>query len=213
MDTYDYKERKSQQWFSRWRDAFFAPVIKLFRYFHITPDMVSFVGVIFLSVGCLLGPDYPIETAMCLVIYVVMDGLDGPLARSLGTASRGGSLVDICADQMGVVFIAAAAVYHLDVEPAFAVLFAASYVALIALVVAANVMQLRLFIFLRVKYPFYVVYVVSLMTVPVYLDWFMKLGSLYYLVNFYLLILAVRRQLDERDRMKDRNDRANEIKK
>ena len=49
-------------------------------------------------------PDvHEIAALVALSLHVLIDGLDGPLARHLGIASRSGSFTDTMADQVVVV--------------------------------------------------------------------------------------------------------------
>lgn len=47
---------------------------------------------------------YPLGGMICLALHVLLDGLDGPLARFSGVASNRGSFTDTMADQMVVTF-------------------------------------------------------------------------------------------------------------
>ncbi len=62
----------------------------------------------------------------------------GHWQEKTGRAHSGGSLVDIVADQLGVVVLPMAAVYHFGIDGVVAVLFSTAYVVFIVFAVYAN---------------------------------------------------------------------------
>lgn len=163
MDYFNEAERESQRAFSRWRDRTLSPVLTTMERLGITPNHITMFSIALLVGACLLPPSYFLTAPLMLFFYCVLDGFDGPLARRLGKAHEGGAIVDICADQAGVVLVAAAAVYHLDANGVAAVLFANFYVAFITLALYANQKSIPIWGFLRIKYFFYFIFSLSIL--------------------------------------------------
>jgi len=162
MDYFNFEERASQRDFAGMRDRIFSPVVGLLVRLRVTPNQVSAAGVGFLVVAGLTPPSLAWLAVLAMALYVLCDGLDGPLARRTGTPHPGGLLVDIVADQLGVIVLPAAAIYHIGAWGPAMVLFAATYVAFIGLVIYANELGVTLRRFVRSKYVFYLLYLASL---------------------------------------------------
>jgi len=196
MDYFNEDEREQQQAFAGKRDRFFGPIIRGLAATPVTPNQLTFIGIAFLLAGCAFGTDVPWAASVFLPLYCLMDGLDGPLARHRDTASKGGSLLDIIADQLGVVFVPAAAVYHLGADGAASTLFASFYVAFITVVIVANETGVKIPKFLRVKYVMYVVYCLCIIFNIDYMTHFLAIFSAYYVVMFALVVRALYRQME-----------------
>jgi len=182
MDYFNEEERASQRAFSKWRDNALSPAITLMVRLGITPNHITIFGIILLVTGCLLPPSYHVMIPILLFLYCIADGIDGPLARRMGKAHEGGAIVDICADQAGVVFVAAAAVYHLGANGVGAVLFSSAYLSFITLALYANGRGIPLWSFIRIKYFFYFIYSVSILFMYNLIDFLMIPFALYYCV-------------------------------
>jgi len=102
-DVYADKERAMMELTQRVRGRLLAPLLGLLARLKVTPDHLTLLS---LAAGLAFCPLYfwlpPLAFAM-IALHVLLDGLDGPLARHLGTASRSGSFTDSMADQTVIV--------------------------------------------------------------------------------------------------------------
>ncbi len=183
MDFFNKDERISQKDFAAKRDRLFSPIVAYLIGKGITPNQVSITGVIFLLLVCFMPPSLAVLATCCMAMYVLCDGIDGPLARQTDQAHSGGSLIDIISDQLGVAFLPAAAIYHIGAWGPAMVLFASSYLIFIGLTVYANGMQVRLRKFIRSKYIFFLLYLGSLFTGEDLISYFCSAFFLYYSVE------------------------------
>jgi phosphatidylglycerophosphate synthase len=75
----------------------------------VRPDHITFVSLLAGLAFCplWLWPGSPVwarpAALVALLLHAILDGLDGPLARHLGIASRRGSFTDTLADQIVVM--------------------------------------------------------------------------------------------------------------
>ena len=182
MDYFNEKERIRQRSFSKWRDRTLSPLINMLIAVKITPNHITILGISFLMVACILPIDYYIIAAICLLLYCIADGIDGPLARCMGNAHQGGAIIDICADQVGVVLVAAASVYHMGADGIFAILFSSSYLAFISLAIYSNSHNIALWGCVRIKYFFYFIYVISIYMDYDLISYLMAVFSCYYII-------------------------------
>ena len=185
MDYFNEEERASQRAFSKWRDGALSPAINFMIRRGITPNHVTIFGIILLIVGCALPPNFFLAIPALLLLYCLVDGIDGPLARRMGIAHEGGAIIDICADQAGVVAVAAATVYHMGANGPAAVLFSGAYLSFITLALYANGRDIPLWGFIRIKYFFYFVYSCSVFFLYDLTSYLMAAFALYY--TFYIL--------------------------
>lgn len=179
MDYFNEKEREKQLRFSRSRDVFFSPLTRLLLRFNISPNAVSLIGVLFLILSVCTTNFYVIGSSLAL--YVLMDGIDGPLARARINNNPNGDLIDIFCDQLGVVILAAGSTYYFGVPGFIAVLYSTFYIASISLKILINQRGLISVNIIRLKYPFFVLYAITSIQDQFFLTEFMFLNSLYYI--------------------------------
>jgi phosphatidylglycerophosphate synthase len=107
-DCYAAGERGAMVWWQDLRAWLLSPALRLLASCGITPDYVTLASLLIGLAFCPLwlwpgSPAWAKPAALAaLVLHVILDGLDGPLARQLGTASRRGSFTDTLADQIVV---------------------------------------------------------------------------------------------------------------
>lgn len=185
MDYFNDAEVEKQAEFAKKRDQFFRPVVTALAGRGITPAGLSIAGILAALVASLIPADFWILTAVLLGLYVLMDGLDGPLARLTGSQSQGGSMLDIFADQVGVIFVAVGAVVWLDANAFANILFAFFYINAIYLIVLCKFLGAGIPLILRVKYVYFVLYVVSLaFEFSILIDVFCAVFLAYYAIFF-----------------------------
>ena len=194
LDYFNRGEGEKQAAFAAKRDLIFRPLIRYFERKGITPTMISCVGVLFAAAAVAMPAALWPLAAAGFLLYVLMDALDGPLARLTQAQSAGGSLVDIFADQFGVILVALGAIFWLDASILANILFAFFYSHTVYLMVICNLLSLRMPYVLRVKYLYFIVYICSLYTqdhLPINL--FAIAFLLYYLANFLVLFRLILR--------------------
>ncbi len=193
MDYFSDEERQKQEAFASYRDEKFKPLTDFLTKLNIRANHVTIVAVILLILGCMAGPDLGLTASFLLFFYCFLDGIDGPLARSTNSQHQGGAIIDMVADQAGVILAPAAAIYHLGTDGISAVLFASLYVSFIALVVYANSHGIKLFRFVRLKYFFYFVYCLSILINYDLVTYLFYIADTYYLILVLLTVAKIYR--------------------
>lgn len=183
MDYFNEEERARQEEFAVRRDRILAPAVDFLVRHDMTPNWVSVTGVLALLAVCLMPPSLALLATLFMALYVLCDGIDGPLARRLEVIHDGGSLVDIVADQLGVVFLSAAAIHHLDAWGPGMVVFASAYLIFIALAVYGNAIGVEMRKVVRAKYLFFLLYLGSLFSGKDLVTYFCTGFALYYSVQ------------------------------
>ena len=98
-DCYSSGERTMMVWFQNLRQAWLRPFLRSLANWGIAPDHLTILSLL---CGLAFCPLYfwNVQWAFgMLLLHVVLDGLDGPLARYSGVASRRGSFADTLCDQ------------------------------------------------------------------------------------------------------------------
>jgi phosphatidylglycerophosphate synthase len=107
-DCYSAGERPAMVWGQEVRAWLLGPLLAWLGRCGVLPDHVTLVSLAAGLAFCPLwlwpgSPAWSKPAALAaLLMHVLLDGLDGPLARHLGTASRRGSFTDTLADQLVV---------------------------------------------------------------------------------------------------------------
>ncbi|MCA9003794.1 MAG: CDP-alcohol phosphatidyltransferase family protein [Planctomycetaceae bacterium] len=105
------------------RHQIFLPLLKWFVLQGITPNHLTGLSLLCGIGFCFLIGLHQIWSAPAaltlLLLHVLLDGIDGPLARYLGTAGNRGSFTDTTADQLVVTF-STIALIHIGMVTAIA---------------------------------------------------------------------------------------------
>lgn len=102
-DCYSADERRAMVLSQKLRAQFFWPLLKLLDACRVTPDHITLLALIVGLAFCPLYFQWRWAAFVALAIHVLLDGLDGPLARHKEVDSRGGSFTDTVSDQIVVV--------------------------------------------------------------------------------------------------------------
>lgn len=106
VDCYAAGDRAFMQWGQQLRHQLLAPILRLLIALNVTANHLTCAS---LAAGFAFAWLFPIDRALgffALALHVVLDGIDGPLARAKGTASKRGSFTDTAADQLVVLLSA-----------------------------------------------------------------------------------------------------------
>jgi hypothetical protein len=79
MDYFNDDERARQRTFASIRDRMFAPLTNLLAGHDVTPNQISAAGVAFLILAGLMPPSQAGLATLFMAVYVLCDGLDGPI--------------------------------------------------------------------------------------------------------------------------------------
>lgn len=104
-----------------------APILKPIAAFlaklHFTPAVVTVLGLVLTIAGAVLIATGELVLGASIAGFgVVLDALDGPLARHLGTASNRGAFLDTMADRFGEIAIWIGLSVHLRADQRLLVL-------------------------------------------------------------------------------------------
>jgi len=102
-DCYSSRERAAMVLWQRLRAMALSPLLDMLARCRVSADHLTLLSVLAGLAFCLLYFWSKPAAFALLAMHVLLDGLDGPLARHTGTASRRGSFVDCMSDQLVIV--------------------------------------------------------------------------------------------------------------
>ncbi len=203
MDYFNEKERVSQKSFARSRDRFFKPVLKTLSRLGVTANQITLAGVILLIGGVVASLFWPSAYIPSLILYVLLDGLDGPLARHQGSASAIGALNDMTADQIGVPIVLGYLAYNNYALPWISALLSGLYMITIYNMVLCNLNHTRGVFTLRLKYMFFVcggLCSAGLLSVQPFISLFITASACYYLVMIPVNLWVAGKHMSKRSK-------------
>ena len=131
-DCYSSGERAGMVRSQELRGHLLKPLLRLLTYIKLSANHVTLFSLLVGLGFCSVWWHSPKWALLCLLIHVLLDGLDGPLARHQGKDSAKGSFTDSMADQLVVT----ASMIALMVDQHVSVIAAGIYIFTYAMVVA-----------------------------------------------------------------------------
>ncbi|MCA9177085.1 MAG: CDP-alcohol phosphatidyltransferase family protein [Planctomycetales bacterium] len=161
LNYFAENEQASQEQFKQHRDRAFSGVVALLVRCNVTPDMLSFVSMLMLApFGYLVinspEPGVVAIASLFLLLHVLLDGLDGPLARRLGTAGSAGAFVDMCCDHGGMIIVTWLVSAAGLIDGTIGNIYVATYTVAVVFIISLNILGSPLRFVLRSKYLFYI---------------------------------------------------------
>ena len=152
LSPFSDREQKFQRRFRSMRDRILAPVLRPLVKLPIPPNAVSIAGCALLVPMAALFGIVPWASWLCLILYVVFDGLDGPYARLSERESRAGAFVDMICDHVGLIVVCLVLLRHGAAPPVLAALYMVLYVSLLAVAMAQKAAGAKVQPIFRSKY-------------------------------------------------------------
>jgi phosphatidylglycerophosphate synthase len=180
-DCYSAGERGLMVWYQGFRQRRLARLLRLMEKLGINGNHVTVGSLVCGLLFCPLVFFVPWLAFVMLFAHVIIDGLDGPLARHLGTDSRAGSFADTTCDQ--VVLAAATITMMCHPDQIIATLPGSIYIFLYTVVVVfamvRNAMEIPYRLLIRPRMPVYMWAALDMFWFEGYLD-----GSVNYVIWF-----------------------------
>ena len=104
-DCYSGGERAAMVWTQELRGRLLAPLLVGMARVGIGPDHLTLASLVCGLAFCPLYVWSSPAAFLAILLHVLLDGIDGPLARHLNVASRRGSFTDTTADQLVIIAV------------------------------------------------------------------------------------------------------------
>ena len=161
----------------------------------ITADALTFLALI---AGLAFCPVYFFSKPLAFVLlalHAAFDGLDGPLARHLGTASRKGSFTDTLSDQIVVAATTATLIYGGLIAILPGSLYIFLYTVVIAFSMIRNALSIPYSWLIRPRLIVYLWFLVELYLVPGSIDMVLWLFNALLAVKMISGFIKIRRRI------------------
>lgn len=155
-DVYSAGERAWMVRTQEIRAVLLGPLLRLMAASGLKPDHLTALS---LAAGLAFCPLIIFSAPWAfflLALHVVLDGMDGPLARHLGVASRKGSFTDTMADQLVIAATTTTLMYTGAVGILPGVLYIVSYTVVVLFAMARNAMDVPYSWLFRPRFYVYV---------------------------------------------------------
>ena len=171
LNYFSAKEKKSINRFKNLRTKTFLPISKFLMKIGMTPDLLSYIGLLLLIVFIVYVLKNPILAAIMLLVHVIIDGFDGPLARLMKKAGDSGAFTDIICDHTGMAIVVITLIFVKLVNPWIAAIYIYIYTIMIIFVIVRNRMKKPAKIIIRTKYYVYILFAIWAIWKINYLDY------------------------------------------
>ncbi len=140
------------------KNKLFGSLGPLLARLHIPPDAVSYMGLACLTGVVIWFISHPYRAVALIVLYVIIDGIDGSYARYLNRPTQAGAFTDIVVDQLGMVVITLGFLQYGMVDGPVGAYYIMIYLLMIAFSVVQNAQGIPLQYIFRTKYILYGIY-------------------------------------------------------
>ncbi|MCB9475765.1 MAG: CDP-alcohol phosphatidyltransferase family protein [Deltaproteobacteria bacterium] len=193
---------------SRYRYERFGPALERLARLGVMPWHITAASFTVLLVG------FPIlfsageygAAFLVLALHIVLDGLDGPLARVIGRYGRAqGALLDMANDLTGMVIVVLTASFVADVPgapsipPTVGTIYVVTYLYVSVFAVAQNLLEIPYTAIVKTKFTIYALLLLKWLTGLSWITPLMVVFSVYMGVSAFLGFVRIARALREPD--------------
>jgi phosphatidylglycerophosphate synthase len=148
--------------FNKTKDKIVSPLITLFERAHIKPATLSIAGIVILFTSFIFSLLFiqPIFFLSGLCLHIILDGLDGPLARRK-KISPYGELIDVIADHAGIIITGFAITFFNYASTTITITYLILYTAVIALSLIRNKLNTPFLLIFRPRLLIYLSFAID----------------------------------------------------
>ncbi len=142
------------------KNRIFNAVCPVLFKLRVHPDTLTYTGLAMLVGVVIWFVSHPYRAFFFLLLYVIIDGLDGSYARYLNRPTQAGAFTDIVADQLGMVVITLGFIQYNMVDGQVGAYYIMIYLAMITFSVLQNAHNIPMQYIFRSKYVLYGIYMI-----------------------------------------------------
>jgi len=179
------------------RTQIMRPLAMFFVRHNVRSDTLTLASFILLPgfFFPLFGLGHYVAAWAVLILSIILDGLDGPVARLGRCASDKGALADIVNDISAMVVVGIAAIQFGWAVPSLAAVYMVTYLYMIVFIIARNVLQQPFQFVFKSKYYLYFFLLLKVHTGVDVLNYFLAAFSVYQVVVTVIGMYHLRRHL------------------
>ena len=185
VTVYSAQEEAMMNTSQIWRGKILLPILKFLTFCKVRPNHLTYLslvsGIAFCFIFCFEFKGAKFISFVMLAIHVLLDGIDGPLARYTQTASNRGSFTDSMADQLVVAFTTIALIYAGNIRVIAGGLYLFLYTMVVVFAMVRNSLSIPYNWLVRPRFIVYAWFLVDVYLFP---------GSINYILWFCIILLG-----------------------
>ncbi|MCD4779962.1 MAG: CDP-alcohol phosphatidyltransferase family protein [Candidatus Omnitrophica bacterium] len=170
INVYSDQEEAMMNASQAWRGKMFLPLLKFLTACKVRPNHLTYLslafGVAFCFLFCLEFKGAKSIAFGLLAIHVLLDGLDGPLARFTQTDSNKGSFTDSMVDQIVVALTTIALIYTGNIQVIPGGLYIFLYTMVVVFAMVRNSLEIPYSLLVRPRFFVYAWFLVDVYLLP-----------------------------------------------
>ena len=184
-DCYSAGDRKLMEFSQKIRGILLLPILKLFTILHLRPNHITFLSLLWGWSACYFIFISQFKIAWCLLlVHVLLDGMDGPLARYQKSSSNAGSFVDTIIDQIIIASVAIALMEKDILGVISGGIYIFVYTAVITFSMVRNAIKIPYLWVLRPRLLVYFWLIFEFTIFPNTINWAVWLCNIILIINF-----------------------------
>jgi phosphatidylglycerophosphate synthase len=194
-DCYAASERGWMEAWQHWRGRALAPLLVVLTRLQVKPEQLTLLSLLSGLSFSLLFPAQKVLALCALALHALFDGLDGPLARHQGSASRKGSFTDTFCDQLVVVSSTLSLMQGQFLGQVPGVLYIVAYTIVVAFAMLRNALRIPYSWLLRPRLIVYCWIAVEVWLLPGTLELLVWICNSLFFIKVVSGFLKIRAQL------------------
>ncbi len=184
-------EKKMQDEFASFRTDYLKPFLMPLIRVGVTANMVSLLSLLVLFGFVYYVQSHPFVATLFIVLHVVLDGIDGPMARLQSKYLKMGTFTDMICDHIGFAVIVSTCIIVGLLKPFFGLSYLLLYILMILFIILRNLADVPPKYAFRTKYFFYIMFLIYALSGYNFLDYFAIIFSLVMVItniyDYYIL--------------------------
>jgi len=194
-DCYSAGDRGMMMLSQRARAWLLRPLLVVLTGCGMTADALTILSLVMGLLFCIAFLVSKPLALVLLALHVLFDGLDGPLARYAGTASRRGSFTDTMSDQVVVAATTVTLICAGLISPLPGGLYIFFYTVVIAFSMIRNALSIPYTWLVRPRFFVYVWFIVELYLLPGSIDYVLWASIVLLLAKMVTGFVRIRRRI------------------
>lgn len=159
---------------------------------RVMPEHLSVAGLLMALPFVYFFGFNPLIAFVFLILNVIFDGLDGPLARLSGNRGNAGAFTDLACDHLSFLVIFMTLFHYQLMSSFWGALYLVNYFLMLSMVVYCRAVRIRFFPVIRSKYAVYAILFLWLLTTVNVFDPVLVFFTVYMVITNYFLFERIR---------------------
>lgn len=158
LDEYSQTEQSYYNKVRGWRDDILMPLARFFNRIGVSANQLSFFGLLILAGFVYFVVDRPDLAAIFLILHILMDGIDGAVARTNKKDDMSGSVVDTVVDHTGIFIVILTLGFFELIDPNIGLVYIYFYTVMVFLIIVRYLLKIPVRMVVRSKVLVYGLY-------------------------------------------------------